>query len=149
MDLKCSMMLPLVGSSHLCDIHVHSCGIFNHFDSRKTSKAAFSLSQGPASWVLALGSQEWALAWFIVSTNGFKRNIWAWSSEKSLSPGFLWWHSKKTSGRHETPFERKSRAPPRDVSRRVSLLINRHISSACSVKSRVFETKGEKRENTN
>lgn len=111
-----------------------------------------SIQSFPRSCLLGFGSRLTRMgpsAWFIVSTNGFKRNIWAWSSEKSLSPGFLWWHSKKTSGRHETPFERKSRAPPRDVSRRVSLLINRHISSACSVKSRVFETKGEKKENTN
>lgn len=77
MDLKCSMMLPLMGSSHLCDIRVHSGGIFNHFDSRKTSKAAFSLSQGSTSWVLVLAShmQEWVPARFIVSTNGFKRNF--------------------------------------------------------------------------
>lgn len=39
----------------------------------------------------------------------------------------------------------QSRAPPRDVSRRASLLINHHISSVCSVKSRVFEIKEKKK----
>lgn len=85
-------MFPLVGSSHLCDIRVHSGGIFNHFDSRKTSKAAFRLSWGSTSWVLVLSLhiQERVPAWFTVSTNGFKRNIWTWSSSKSLA-WFLWW----------------------------------------------------------
>lgn len=92
MDLKCSVILPLVGSSHLCDIRVHSGGIFNRFDSWKTSKAAFRFSQGSTSWVLVLGShiQEWVPAWFIVGSNGFKRNFWTWSSKKSLA-WFLWW----------------------------------------------------------
>lgn len=85
--------------------HEYTCRIFNHFHSWKTSKAAFGLSRGPASWVLTLGSQEWAPAWFTVSTNGFRRNIWTWSSEKSLVPVFFWWFLMNT------PFERVPNSP--------------------------------------
>lgn len=96
MDLKCRMMPPLVGSSHLCDIRVHSGRIFNHFDSRKNFKSSIQSFQ--RLYLLGFGSRlaqkkknKRVPAWFIVSRNGFKRNLWTWSSEKSLARFFLWW----------------------------------------------------------
>lgn len=140
MDLKCRMMPPLVGSSHLCDIRVQSGRIFNHTDSQKTSKATCSLSQGSTSWVLDPGThmQEWVPVWFIVSRNGFKRNLWTWSSEKTLAR-FLWWLQMKLHGdRLLVPFiPIGTWAAVHLIPYKTSNLINMPPSRATSLKKKI------------
>lgn len=110
MGLKCNVTPSLVGSSHLCHIRVHSCRIFNHFDSRKNFKR--SVQSFPRFHLLGFGSRlthAWtrSLPDFTVKTNGFKGNIWTWSSEKSLAC-FLFFCDdfRETSWSYKTLFVR-------------------------------------------